>query len=79
MKIIEQPDPLGWNKQVTCSNCTSKLEVEILDLLRATEEGVDYLTFGCPVCKASNSLPLNFVPKHFHFALKRASSHAYDR
>lgn len=74
MKVLSKVNPKEWSGEATCDTCSSRLEVEIADL-QLFDDQRDGLSveFNCPVCGLRNSLPGEFVPSHFRFAIKRGS------
>jgi len=59
VKIIEKADPKKWRKEVSCSSCTSRLDVKFSDL-KVYDAFTRRYSFLCPHCKESNII---FGPK----------------
>ncbi|OGL63652.1 hypothetical protein A3C09_03760 [Candidatus Uhrbacteria bacterium RIFCSPHIGHO2_02_FULL_47_44] len=51
MKVLEYPD-MTWTEEVVCKKCTSRLLVEIPDILREKYQPFRFYA-NCPVCHES--------------------------
>jgi hypothetical protein len=77
VKVIEAPSDC-WDKQVSCSECRAKLEIELSDLKRIygfdqrDDSSWDYVTFVCPCCGRGNSPKglIERIPLHLRNKIK---------
>lgn len=72
MKIIENALNPNWTKEVKCTNCSSKLEISVPDLIRRSGRGQDedFAEYTCPVCKRTNYVYPNSIPKSAWLTIK---------
>jgi hypothetical protein len=83
MKILKTPDTKNWKTQVSCTQCTTELEIEFGDIKCKYQSGAYNYSVKCPTCDYEINIPKNSFNKAIETLLNKKaefpSSSYYDR
>jgi hypothetical protein len=76
MKVLKTTDTSKWSYKFTCAQCESELEAERGDVKHQhysgdfREPSYDVYTVSCPICKRSQTIPMDKIPKALQIQIK---------